>query len=99
MIVISKEFWIVNEASRATDELPPKFINALDWFHKFFIHTKASWELIMLPTYGVVKLKLTFDNGDFEFSANPIQTSIISLFHDEDRKLSIDEIEKQLKIP
>lgn len=50
----------------------------------------------MLPNYGVVQLKLTFDNGSFAFSANPIQASIISLFDQEDKKFTIEEIETKL---
>jgi len=40
MIVISKEFWTVNDAKRGTsEELPDKIKETLDSFHKFFLHT------------------------------------------------------------
>jgi len=53
----------------------------------------------MLPHYGAVKLRLTFDNGPFEFNANPIQAAIISLFDSENKQITIEEIEKKLKFP
>jgi hypothetical protein len=66
MIVISKEFWAVNEATRGVvQQFPDNVKGTLDKFNDYFIHHRVNRELIMLPNYGVVSLKLTFDNGSF----------------------------------
>lgn len=73
MIVISKEFWAVNDTSWGVmQQFPDDIKGTLDKFNDYFIHQRVNWELIMLPNYGVVQIKLTFKNGAFIFSANPI---------------------------
>ena len=84
MIVISKEFWAINEEEINEEAIPPVFINTFDTFQKSYDVQKVNRKLIMLPNQGFVKIKLTFENGPFFFNSTPLQTHLISIF-DEDK--------------
>ena len=62
---------------------------------------KWNRKLILLPNLGFVKIKLTFDNGAFEFTSNPHQTTVISVFDEEKygfKRYTIEELEWTTKL-
>lgn len=53
----------------------------------------------MLPNYGNVSLTLTFDNGAFSFTSNPIQAVVINVFDDETGLVTAEALADILKLP
>lgn len=72
MIIISKEYWKVEDSVVESEEVTVEFKEVYEKFYKHFTTHRDGRELKMLPNYGRVDLTLSFDNGDFKFSVKPI---------------------------
>ena len=99
VIVISKEFWKVNENTTTIEELPENVQSAFEKYNEYFNEKREGRELKMLHQYGTVDLTLTFDNGEFKFkNVSTIQATLISLFDEKLAPLTVRYLADYLKI-
>jgi len=99
--IISKEFWPIKDETVGEPifQLPAELQGIFDMYAKKYSTIKRMRNLTFYPHLGRVVLTLHFENGSFRFKVTPLQASIISLFNNEPKGLTADQISKQLELP
>lgn len=96
-IIISKDYWGL-EKDDAQFTFPYTVLEPFDNFKKDYSEREKCREIDYLSNFGNVALTLTFDNGSFSFSVSPIHAAIISLFHDNEERLTDEYLAEKLAI-
>jgi anaphase-promoting complex subunit 2 len=79
MTFISKGFWPINQALEFY-KIPKKIKILLETYGQAFSQIKAMRKIDLHHNLGIVKLSLSFENGDFIFKCQPIHALLILLF-------------------
>ncbi|CAG9335349.1 unnamed protein product [Blepharisma stoltei] len=97
-LIISSYFWPLEEQDMKF-ELPEKIGKVFEEYSELYTYMKASRKLKFHEQLGSVTLTLDFANGSKKFEGvTPLHAAIISLFDEDDREKSSEDLSKQLGI-
>lgn len=100
-IILSHLYWPTisdDMSSHDNFKLPDSIANQFEKFNDEFSEVKKGRGLKLLPNLGLVKLELDIKGITQIFNVTPDKASVISLFHDQEKELSLPDIANQLNM-